>query len=471
MSDDLLYDCAVAYKNLMRHEFEIVLSIDKSIKEFTVVFESNQFKHLSGLEKLDDIDEFKEKKSAILLNKILKRKITIQDVYRSSLANKKINEHSPNNIEYYVVDRLRELTNLYNNLHNMTTNNLHIHLWKKDCSQDMRPNHSQISADYLFEFQNSVTQKSETETACAFFLETKDVNTKKLTNAVGVSIIPTDISYSNDGSISVERCLILSVTEIDKNNSRNPITLISTPKEVHEKAYSDSEIKSLGKKVKLDIKDLRKKRENFSKKGTPKLQSLYQVQLDTFKKGGKYTVEMLKQVLTSLTSQAESQKNPDLKRLIEQEIKFVQGEMAKHEQSQTSELSSGIKISKSVINNNGTMAINPTGTIEQPKALVEIMSKIEKSIDNFLSGIKSTLSKLTAKPDKESPKKSSAKHQAVKPKSPKAARTIKSDMPKAVREQENEPLFSVSKIKSDKYSPTSSKDKTVDRIKKNDLDL
>lgn len=74
MSDDLLYDCAVAYKKLMRHEFEIALSIDKSIKEFTVVFESNQFRHLSGLEKLDDIDEFKEKNSAALLNKILKRK-------------------------------------------------------------------------------------------------------------------------------------------------------------------------------------------------------------------------------------------------------------------------------------------------------------------------------------------------------------------------------------------------------------
>lgn len=389
-------------------------------------------------------------------------------MYRSSLANKKINEHSPNNIEYYVVDRLRELTNLYNNLHNMTNDNLHIHIWNKTCSPQKRPNHSKIAADYMFEFQNSATQKADTETACAFFVE---VNEKKKNKALGMSIIPTDISYSNDGSISVERCLILSVTEINKNNSRNPITLISTPVEVREKAYSDSDNKLLGKKVKLDIQDLRKKRENFSKKGTPKLQALYQAQLDTFKKGGKYTVEMLRQVLTSLTSQFESQKNPDLKRLIEQEIKFVQGEMAKHEKSQISELSSGIKISKSVINNGGTMAINPTVTIEQPKALVEVMSRIEKSIDNFLSGIKSTLSKLTAKPDKVTPKKSSTKHQAVKPKPPKATKTVKTDIPETVQEQEKEPLFSISQIKSDKYSPTSSKDKTVDRTKKNNLDL
>lgn len=478
MSNDLLYDCAKAYEKMMDYEFEVELSVNKSIKKFNIIFEPNQFKHLSGLEKLEDKDEFKENDSTELFNKILRKELTISDVMSSDYANVPINQNSSTQTSYYVIDRLKELTYLYENLHNMTAENLHIHLWKKDCNRDMRPNHSQISADYMFEFQNSATRKSATENACAFFIETKERNAKKINNAVGVSIIPTDISYADDGSISVERCLILSVTEIDKNNSRNPINLISAPEELREKAYSDSNSKLQFKKVKQDIADLKKKREKFLLKGDTKSQSLYQSQIDTFKKASKYTIETLKQVLTSLTSQAESQKNPDLKRLIEQEIKVIQGEMASREKNQTSELSSGIKISKSVINGEGTLALNPTVTIEQPKALVESRARIEKqihlaksSIDRFFSDIKSALSKLIAKPDKKTPKKKSVQHPEAKHEPYKAAQTVKRDMPDKEPQPEKEPLFSIAQIKSDRYAPTSSKGKDIDRSKNNDLDL
>lgn len=162
----------------------------------------------------------------------------------------------------------------------------------------------------MFELQNSATQKSATETACAFFLETKDMNTNKVNNAVGVSIIPTDISYSNDGSISVDRCIILSVTEIDKNNFRNPTKLISAPEELREKAYSESNSKLQGKTINQDMKALRNKREKLSIKKDTKSQAAYQKQIEIFKNANIYKIEMLKQVLTSLTSQAQSQKIP-----------------------------------------------------------------------------------------------------------------------------------------------------------------
>lgn len=38
-------------------------------------------------------------------------------------------------------------------------------------------------------------------------------------------------------------------------------------------------------------------------------------------------------------------------------------------------------------------------------------------------------------------------------------------------EEEKVPMFSVSELQSDKYAPTSSKDKDIGRTKKNDLDL
>lgn len=192
MSEDLLYDCAEAYSILMNYEFEVELSVNKSIRTFLLSFQSNQFKHLAGLEKLKDVHEFRENDSTDLLKKILNRELTIHNVNESSFADIKINENSPNNVEYYVVDRIRELANLYDNLHNMTNDNLHIHIWDKDCIAQKRPNHSKIAADYMFEFQNSATQKADTETTCAFFLKSKKkLKIKQLECLLFQQIFPT----------------------------------------------------------------------------------------------------------------------------------------------------------------------------------------------------------------------------------------------------------------------------------------
>lgn len=159
MLDDLLYTCAESYKKLMNYEYEFQIAVNKTVKSFTLIFEDSQFKHLSGLEKLSDNKDFDLDSSKILLNKILNQELTMQDVTNSSFANRRINENLSSVTSYYVVDRLRELTFLYDNLHNLTNENLQIHIWNSSCSPRNRPHHSSISADYLFVFQNTVSKK------------------------------------------------------------------------------------------------------------------------------------------------------------------------------------------------------------------------------------------------------------------------------------------------------------------------
>lgn len=470
MSNDLLYDCANAYKKLMNYEYEVELSISKAIRKFTLKFDSSQFKHLSGLEKLEDIDEFNGKSSAALLHTILKKELTIQDVYRSSFAHIKINEHSPNNVEYYIVDRLRELTNLYNNLHNMTDDNLHIHIWDKDCIAQKRPNHSKIAADYMFEFQNSTTQKADTETACAFFLEVKE---KPKNKAIGISIIPTDISYSDDGSVSVERCQILSVNEIDKERNISA-NIISASEELREKAYSDSISKSQSITIKQDIKALKSKRKDFSIKKDTKSQTAYQRRMDIFRNKNIYSVDMLNEVLKSLTSQLESQNNKDVGHLIEQEIKAIRNEIIRREIEQNSELPSGIQITKFVRHSDGTISVTePITTIKIPQFIDKAESAIKRAVHliaisaaDIVSNIKNAFSK----PNQKAPESKSTKSKPIKPE-PKAVQSVKPELPVQEHEQGKEPLFSIAELKSDKYAPTSSKGKDIGRTKKNDLDL
>ncbi len=470
MSGDLLYDCAESYKKLMNYEYEFQIAVNKTVRNFTLIFEESQFKHLSGLGKLEDIDEFKENDSTTLLYKILNRELNMQDVLRSDFVDTRINENSPNNIEYYVTDRLNELKHFYNNLHNMTSDNLYVHLWKRECRPDLRPNHSKIAADYMFEFQNSATQKADTETACAFFLEIKEKSKNK---AIGMSIIPTDISYADDGSISVERCQILSVNELDKERNTF-VNLISAPEELREKAYSDSLSKAQSITIKQDIKALKSKRKDFCIKNDTKSQTAYQRRLDIFKSKNIYSVDMLNEVLKSLTSQLENQNNKDVGHLIEQEIKTIRNEIIRREIEKNAKVPSGIQITKFVQHNDGTISVTePITTIKIPQFVDKAELAIKRaahfvavSATEIVSNIKNTFSK----PNKKTPPKKPVKNQSVKPKT---VQSVKPEMPVQAQKQEKEkvPMFSVSELQSDKYAPTSSKDKDISRTKKKDLDL
>lgn len=460
MSDDLLHDCAESYKKLMNFEYEFQIAVNKTVRNFALIFEDSQFKHLSGLGKLADIDEFKENDSATLLYKIINRELDIQDVLRSDFVNTRINENSPNNVEYYVTDRLNELKHFYDNLHNMTSENLYVHLWKRECRPDLRPNHSKKAADYMFEFHNSTTQKADTETTCAFFLEIKEKTKNK---AIGMSIIPTDISYSDDGSINVERCQILSVNEIDKERNTS-VNLISAPEELREKAYSDSMSKAQSITIKQDIKALKSKRKDFSIKKDTKSQTAYQRRLDIFKNKNIYSVDMLNEVLKSLTSQLESQSNEDVGHLIEQEIKAIRNEIIKREIEKNAELPSGFQIVKFVQHYDGTISVTePITTIKIPQFVDKTESAIKRAVHfvavsaaDIVSNIKNAFSK----PNQKAHENKQTNRQPAKPE-PKAVQSVKPKMPVQEHKQEKDPLFSIADLKSAKYAPTSSKGKDI----------
>lgn len=478
MSKDILYDCAKAYSKLENYQFEFTLYYGKNIKNFSLNFTPSEFKHLTALEKLEDKPMFSQITSSQLYNKILNNEITYDTISDSSYLHMPVNDVSRNGTSYCVIDRINALSNLYDYLHGMANDNTRIYKWLKDAHSSARPNHSDIKADFLLEFKSKYDDTRADETTCVFLVETNSQN-----GTVAMSIFPTDISYSDDGSISVERCQILSVNEIDKERN-TCVNLISAPEELREKAYSDSLSKAQSITIKQDIKALKSKRKDFSLKNDTKSQTAYQRRLDIFKNKNIYTVDMLNEVLKSLTSQLESRNNKDVGHLIEQEIKTIRNEIIRRETEKNAELPSSITIAKSIRNDNGTISMTkPLVTIETPQAVIKAKSQIEKgthladsSIRNIFTDIKDSFKKVISKLNKKTPERKPSKGSSVKSKS-RAAQTVKpkTSVQMPIKEQKLEeekvPMFSIAELQSDKYAPTSSKDKDSGRTKKNDLDL
>lgn len=217
---DILYDCAQAYKQLMDNEYHIKFSVDNEIQELILGFSEKEFKHLTGLEKLKDKATFHDLSSSTLLDYISNHNIVYdrslytntsnikEQIVDSKYLNDPINNINKSNTTYNVVDRISELANLYNLLHNATEKSMSVFKWPSNVSSDKRPNHSDINADLLLVFTDSVTKKVADETVCAFFIEEKG------NNAAAMSIFPTDISYSDDGKVPpLHQCKILSFDE------------------------------------------------------------------------------------------------------------------------------------------------------------------------------------------------------------------------------------------------------------------
>ena len=178
---------------------------------------------------------------------------------------------------------------------------------------------------------------------------------------------------------------------------------------------------------------------------------------------------MLEEAADRLMAQSKDPHNNDVKDLIIKEVDLIKAELANREKN--AELSSGITIMKSVRNEDGTiLTAKPLVTIETPKAVIKAASTIKRaahfvgiSVADIFSNIKDVF-------NKKAPESKSTKSKPIKPET-KAIQSVKSEMPVQEHGQEKEPLFSIAELKSDKYAPTSSKDKDIDRTKKNDLDL
>lgn len=116
-------------------------------------------------------------------------------------------------------------------------------------------------------------------------------------------------------------------------------------------------------------------------------------------------------------------------------------------------------------------------SIEIPHALTEIKVKAEQAvhlisigISNVLSDIIDTFKKAASILGKNNQGRSEEKSKTAKPER-KPIQPHAVEKPDEKSCQDKEPLFSIAEIKSDKYAPVSSKDKSIEKSHKNDLDI
>lgn len=475
MENDKLYECAATYLQNSEYEYEIKLYNSGTISKASFIFNKSHFMHLSGLEKLNDIVNSSEINSAELLDKILNRGITYQDILESSLWDEVFNDPQKNGVTYTLDDRIDTLTKFRDVLNN---GHIKAYSWDSQCHRTHRPYSSEINADFMLVFESD-NKKTSDERIYAFFKF--DKNNPEI--AHGISQFPTDRTYNNDGRRSVPEIAIISLIEHDNVNNVDRVIFelpAAEQQRLSEKSLKNSEYAT----IKADLKQLKSKRTKYLETNTAATQKAYEKRLSVFSNKNIYNGEMLKSVIERLTSQAQDPNNKQAKNLILREIEIIQAELVNREKNSNNEIPSSITIAKSVRNDNGTISMTkPLVTIETPQAVIKAKSQIEKgthladsSIRNIFTDIKDSFKKVISKLNKKTPERKPSKGSSAKPKS----RVVQSVNPKTSvqmpakeqkLEEEKVPMFSISELKSDKYAPTSSKDNDISRTKKNDLDL
>lgn len=467
--EDLLYQCAKSYKELMDYEYYIVL--DNPYKELTITFNAHEFMHLSSIQKLKDLMEIQDLSSERILDMILNRKLTFERIQESIYFSK--TEIDSYNIE----DRLIALKNLHNYLHNMTSKNTSAFRWQRNAPYNERPNNSEINGTLLIVFGDVVEKKHENETVCTFFIE------ERKNDNVAISIFPTNKSYSNDGRRSVPEYEILSVDELCKTTLKS-FNIIKCSDERLLQAKNRFIISSQLYIIKNDLKSLKSKRSVYHNTPTESTCQKYDKQKNIFANSKIYTVEMLSDVITRLNSQLADPHNSEVKEHISEEIAFVQSLIDNFEKNKGKDTHiSGISVTQNVQQPDGTLAMKPMVTIKVPSSLTDTTTKVESKA-HLISGIISSLVsdsynfiKKSFRKIKQalspSPALRSKTHRSIS-KSQKAAPPKKdSSHDKNVEKSENKPKqearFSLSDLNSSKYAPRShTQDKGIEH--KNHID-
>lgn len=410
---DVLLECAQSYKKLMDFEYQFKLNLSGEIIDYKLAFSKAEFKHLVGLEKLSDLLKYTKLSSEKILDNILSNKITYSSLCESSQIDDKINGASANNIEYFLYDRIMELTQLKNYFAKITNHNINIYKWDKSTSSNKRPNHSEISADILMVFSNKSFKKIDSEKTCAFFIKTRrDI-------CRGVSIFPTDISYSNDGKIKLSEYKILSTTEICKSTGKSTTLIQCTPEELR-KAQEASLRKDQSITIKNDLKSLKSKRNDYVSKPDEKTRTAYKKRLSIFQNRNIYTFEMLEIVADRLKAQLDDPHNCAVSETIKNEIEYIKNEAEQRRKEPDSPTEKSISIVKNQINSDGTISSETAAEIPIPN-VKKISQKAQRnthtvvgSINSFISDLKDFFN-VFKKPKKQTPAKK--KTSSGKPKS------------------------------------------------------
>lgn len=466
-NNDKLHDCANLYTELKKYEYKINLYSSGKIIDTTICFDESNFMHLAGLEKLTDSPVFTDISSNRLYTDIKNHNISYQDACNSSLWNNPLNDPEKNGVVYTLDDRIDTLTNFHDILNN---NPAKAYSWNPDCHYSYRPYNSKISADFMLVFEPQ-NKKTVDEKIYAFFRF--DKNNPKI--AHGVSQFPTDRTYNNDGHRSVPEITLMSLIEHDKVNNVDKV-IFALSDEEKQRLHKQSELRAINTVVAKDLRQLKSKRYKYFQSKTESAQNAYNRKLEIFGSNSPYTVEMLKEAADRLAEQAQDPHNRDVKDLIVKEVEHIGTEIARRERN--SEISSGITIMKSVRNNNGSVSLTkPIVTVDTPKFITKATSQIRRvlhfisvSAADIFSDIKDSLTGASSEQNKKVPKKETSKSQPVKREPVRTAKHEPVGKQDRSRSEDNVPLFSISEIKSDKYTPTSSKDKR-DKTKNKDLDL
>lgn len=463
---DKLYECAASYASLSDYEYKLSLYSNGTIVNTNINFDISSFMHLCGLEKLNDLPLIERNPNSRIIHElIMNSSLSHEYVCNSVTWNAPLNDPQKNNITYTLEDRIETLTNFRSILNNCSVK---AYSWNPDCHNSYRPYSSEINADFMLVFESDNKKTSDERIYVFFKLDKNNPNV-----AHGISQFPTDRTYNNDGRTSVPEITIISFIEHDKVNNVDRL-ITELPADEQQWLISEAAQRSVNSVVAKDLRQLKGKRYKYFTTQTEAACKAYERKLEIFGRRSPYTNEMLKEAENRLDAQSQDIHNIDVKDLIIKEIELIKKELAIREKN--AELPSGIQIAKCVYNNNGTVsAADPISIIKIPPFVNKAESAIKRaahfvavSAADIVSNIKNSFSK----PNKKVSPKKPVKRQTVSSK-PKSVQSVKSEIPVQAQEQEKEkvPMFSIAELQSDKYAPTSSKDKYIGRTKKNDLDL
>ena len=108
---DILLSAAQSYQQLMDYAYAIKIKTNTSILTLNIDFDKESFKHLTGVEKLQDtFANNKHLSSSDFMKMVLNNEISYSDLSQSPNINNPINNPSQNGIKYYISDRLTALS-------------------------------------------------------------------------------------------------------------------------------------------------------------------------------------------------------------------------------------------------------------------------------------------------------------------------------------------------------------------------
>lgn len=387
MPKDILYDCAKAYKKLLDYEYVIKVQENKIIKDITITFDVSSFKHLLGIHKLIDMPLYANMASGTFYNNVLNGSICFSDISKSVYFNTPLIHSEQSKVDYYITDRILELTYLQDYFKKFKTHFRGLFKWEKNVNINKRPRHSDISADALIVFALKYNQKVNNELTCAFFIESAVQN-----NYSAVSIFPTDVSYSDDGRIKLSECKILSADEICKSTGTVTHLIECDPGEL-QRAKEAALRKDQSITIANDLKALKNKRRAYMENpANLSAEAAYKKKLAIYKNANIYTDDMLRIVIERLEAQQKDSHNAENVPYIQNEIKFLKGELEERDKRVVGNGSpKSVSIVLNQTNADGTLSKNTVAEIPVPKAFDDIQRKTERDVHTVTGGIQSLL--------------------------------------------------------------------------------